>query len=197
MTDELFRLYAAIGILLTFLTSLAAVVVSVVSVRVTRKMTKQTNYQNIISTSRAKWQSDLREAAAKYFTQIARLIGGQEKNVAEIYNELTLCHFAIVLLIFKQDEFLHNEMSAIRNKAHKIIDYFGIINNQYRQANRDPEVLFPEVENLDVVISARRNIYDLRNSIIEEHQHKVFDEIRVLIEKEWRKQQYEATEMWE
>lgn len=197
MTEELFRVYSVIGILLTFLSSLAAVIVSTVTIRATRKMTKQTNYQNTISASRAKWQSDLREAASKYFTQIARLCGGQENNMTEIYNELTLCHFTIVLLIFKQDESLHNEMSIIRDKARKIIDYFGLINNQYHQVHRSPEVLVPEVENIDTVIVARRKIFELRNSIVEEHQYKVFDEIHVLIEAEWKKQQYEATEMWE
>ena len=95
MTEELFRVYSVIGILLTFLSSLAAVIVSTATIRATRKMTKQTNYQNTISASRAKWQSDLREAASKYFTQIARLCGGQENNMAEIYNELALCHFTI------------------------------------------------------------------------------------------------------
>lgn len=131
MTEELYYLCSAIGILLTFLASITAVIISIISMKAARQTAKQTNYQNIISTARAKWQSDLRENASKYFTQIARLCGNQEKDVTDIFNKLTLYHFSIVLLIFKQDEQLHNEMSAIRNKAFRIVDFYNIISNEY------------------------------------------------------------------
>lgn len=196
MTEELYYQWSAIGILLTFIASIAALFFSFISMRSSEKTAKHTNYQNIISTGRAKWQSDLRECASKYFTQIERLCGNQEKDVTNIFNELTLYHFAIVLLIFKQEEQLHDEMNAIREKAFRIVDFSNIISDEYSKNGYNIDNLIPEIENKKMVISARRDIQQLRKSILHDHQHKVFNEIQFLIENEWKKQKYEATDMW-
>ncbi|MBD5534514.1 MAG: hypothetical protein HDQ99_02420 [Lachnospiraceae bacterium] len=196
MTEKLYYLCSAIGILLTFFASIAALIVSIISMKSSEKTAKHTNYQNIISTGRAKWQSDLRECASKYFTQIARLCGNQENDLTNILNELTLYHFAIVLLLFKQDEHLHNEMSAIRKKAFRIVDLTNMISDEYLKIGQNIDNLIPEIENKEMVISARSSIRELRMSIINDHQHNVFNEIQILIEREWVKQKYEATDMW-
>ena len=39
-------------------------------------------------------------------------------------------------------------------------------------------------------------MYDLRCSILNDYQGRIFNGIRNLLEREWRKQQYEATDMW-
>ncbi len=91
MTEKLYYLCSAIGILLTFIASMAALIVSIISINSSKQTAKHTNYQNIISTGRAKWQSDLRDCASKYFTQIARLCGNQEKDVTNIFNKRTKC----------------------------------------------------------------------------------------------------------
>jgi len=204
MTEELFYLCSAIGILLTFAASITAVVVSIVSMKSSNRTAEQTNYLNTITVERAKWQADMREQSAKYFTQITRLCGGQESKLIEIYNELTTYHFAIVLLIFKQDEILHNEMSTIRKKAEKIVEYNSTISREYRKAALKsaivkPEIeTTPEIENNDIVSVARQNINELRLSILYDHQDNVFNIIRELIENEWRKQLSEAKaiKMW-
>ena len=196
MTEELYYQWSAIGILLTFIASIAALFFSFISMRSSEKTAKHTNYQNIISTGRAKWQSDLRECASKYFTQITRLCGNQEKDVTNIFNELTLYHFSIVLLIFKQDEQVHDEMSAIREKAFRIVDFSNMISNEYLRSGHNIDNLIPEIEDKEIVISARQSIQELRMSILNDHQHKVFNEIQFLIENEWEKQKYEATDMW-
>lgn len=196
MTERLYYLCSAIGILLTFLASIAALIVSIVSMRSSKQTAIHTNYQNIISTGRAKWQSDLRECSSKYFTQIARLCGNQENDVTSIFNELTLYHFAIALLIFKQDKYLYDEMNIIREKAFRIVDFSNIISNEYLKVGQNINNYIPEIENNEMIISARKSIRELRVSIINDHQHIVFDMIQTLIENEWKKQKYEATDMW-
>lgn len=47
-----------------------------------------------------------------------------------------------------------------------------------------------------MVVKARQKIYDLRCSILNDYQGRIFNGIRYLLECEWRKQQYEATDMW-
>ena len=197
MTQELFFLFSAIGILLTFLASITAVVVSLVSMKSSKQTTKQTNYQNIISTARAKWQSDLRESASKYFAQIALLCEGRG-DLSEALCEFTRYHFAVSLLFFKQDDRrpLHNEMSAIKKKTSKMVDLLCVIMDEYREERQSPDKRIAKIESMDSIISARKEIDELRSSILNDHQHNVFDEIQKFVEIEWRKQQYEATDMW-
>jgi len=195
MPQELFYLCSAIGILLTFAASITAVVVSIVSMKSSKRTAEQTNYLNTITVERAKWQASMKELSAKYFTQIARLCGGQEFILNEIVNELITCHFAIVLHLFKgfeRDENLHNEMSAIRKKAKRIVEYDSIISCEYLKAGLNSKIISIEIENKDIVSSARHNIYELRLSILNDHQDTVFNIIRELIEIEWRKQLREA-----
>ena len=70
MNDELFNLFSAIGIGLTFIASVGAIIVSIISLRQTNKATKHTGYLNTISTTRYKWSTSIREQASMYFTQI-------------------------------------------------------------------------------------------------------------------------------
>lgn len=58
-------------------------------------------YLSTITAGRDRWSYSLRESAALYFTQIARLCNGQEECLEEIHNELLRTHFAIVLLLSK------------------------------------------------------------------------------------------------
>ena len=195
LTEKAYYLCSAIGILLTFFSSMSALVVSIISIKSSKQMAKQTNYQNIISTGRAKWQSDLSEYASKYFTQIARLCENQENDITNIYNELVFYHFAIVLLLFVHNDSLHDEMNVIKEKALKIVDLSNMILNEYLKVGQNINNPIPEIENKNKIVVAREKIYDLRNSIIEDQQ-RVFNEIQILILTEWNKQKFEAMDMW-
>lgn len=122
MSNEVFNIFSAIGIGLTFLASIAAVIVSIVSLRCSNKVAKRSGYLSTITARRDKWSNSLRENSSLYFTQIARICSGQEDDLEEINNELTRYHFSIVLLLFAQDEEIHNNMSVVRSKAFEIVD---------------------------------------------------------------------------
>ncbi|RHR64589.1 hypothetical protein DWW70_14135 [Coprococcus sp. AF16-5] len=196
MSNELFNKFSAIGIGLTFLASIAAVIVSIISLRYSNKVAKRSGYLGTITASRDKWSNSLRESSSLYFTQIARICSGQEDNLEEIYNELTRYHFAIVLLLFEQDEEIHNNMSVVRSKAFEIVDQSNIINQQYKKLKESPNATETYIESQEVVVKARQKMYDLRCSILNDYQGRIFNGIRNLLEREWRKQQYEATDMW-
>lgn len=196
MSNEVFNIFSAVGIGLTFLASIAAVIVSIISLRYSNKVAKRSGYLSTITASRDKWSNSLRESSSLYFTQIVRICSGQEDNLEEIYNELTRYHFAIVLLLFEQDEEIHNNMSAVRSKAFEIVDQSNIINQQYMKMKDNPNITKTHIENQELVIKARQKIHDLRCSILNDYQGRIFDGIRILLEREWRKQQYEATDMW-
>ena len=195
MSNEVFNIFSAIGIGLTFLASMAAVIVSIISLRYSSKAAKRSGYLSTITASRDKWSNSLRESASLYFTQITRICSGQEEDLKEIYNELTHYHFAIILLLFEQDKEIHNNMSAIRSNAFEIVKQNNIILSEYNKGRK----LFSKsvgIEDTDAILQAREKINELRDSILNEHQAKIFYEIRKLLEAEWRKQQYEATYMW-
>lgn len=196
MPNEVFNIFSTIGIGLTFLASIAAVIVSIISLRYSNKATKRSGYLSTITASRDKWSNSLRESSSLYFTQIARICSGQENNLEEIYNELTRYHFAIVLLLFEQHKEIHNNMSAVRNKAFEIVEQSKIINKQYMKMKVSPNITKAYIESQEMVVKARQKIYDLRCSILNDYQGRIFDGIRYLLECEWRKQQYEATDMW-
>lgn len=196
MSNEAFNIFSVVGIGLTFFTSIAAVVVSILSLKCSNKVAKRSGYLSTITASRDKWSNSLRENSSLYFTQIARLCSGQENNLEEIYNELTHYHFAIILLLFKQDKEIHDNMSAVRSKAFEIVGQNNIINQQYKKFQKSPNITDTYIESQDMVIRARQKIYDLRFSILNDYQGRIFDGIRNLLECEWRKQQYEATDMW-
>lgn len=192
MSNDVFNVFSVVGIGLTFIASMAAVVVSVISLRCSNRAAKRSGYLSTITASRDRWSNSLREIASLYFTQIARICSGQEDNLGEIYNELTHYHFAIILLFFEQDKELHNSMSALRSKAFEVVEQNNIIASQY---NRGFLVNKTEIENLDIVIQARKKMHELRCIILEEYQEKIFNGISEMLEREWRKQQYEATNM--
>lgn len=196
MSNELFNIFSAIGIGLTFLASIAAVIVSIISLRYSNKVAKRSGYLGTITASRDKWSNSLRESSSLYFTQIARICSEQEDNLEEIYNELTRYHFAIVLLLFEQDEEIHNNMSVVRSKAFEIVDQSNIINQQYKKLKESPNATETYIESQEVVVKARQKMYDLRCSILNDYQGRIFNGIRNLLEREWRRQQYEATDMW-
>lgn len=196
MTNEVFNIFSTIGIGLTFLASIAAVIVSIISLRYSNKDAKRSGYLSTITASRDKWSNYLRESSSLYFTQIARICSEQENNLEEIYNELTRYHFAIVLLLFEQDKEIHDNMSAVRNKAFEIVDQNKIINQQYMKMNESPKITKAYIESQEMVVKARQKIYDLRRLILNDYQGRIFGGIRYLLECEWRKQQYEATDMW-
>lgn len=196
MTDEVFNIVSAIGIGLTFLASIAAVIVSIISLRYSNKMAKRSGYLSTITPSRDKWSNSLRDSASLYFTQIARICSEQEDYIGEIYNELTHYHFAIVLLLFEQDVEVHNNMSAVLRKAFEIVEQSNIINQQYKKLKESPNITEECIEKQEIVINARQEIHMLKYSILNDYQGRIFDGIRILLEREWRKQQYEATDMW-
>ena len=196
MTDEVFNIVSAIGIGLTFLASIAAVIVSIISLRYSNKGAKRSGYLSTITTSRDKWSKSLRDSASLYFTQIARICSEQEGNLGEIYNELTHYHFAIVLLLFEQDVEIHDNMSIVRSKAFEIVEQSNIITQQYKKLKEVSYITEEDIESQESVIDARQKMSMLRTSILNDYQGRIFDGIRNLIEREWRKQQYEATDMW-
>ncbi len=196
MSNEVFNIFSAIGIGLTFLASIAAVIVSIISLRYSNKVAIRSGYLSTITVGRDKWSYSLRESSSLYFTQIARICSGQEDNLEEIYNELTHYHFAILLLLFEQNEEIHNNMSAVRSKAFEIVDQSNIINQQNKKLKEPFHAREDYIESQEVVVKAQQKMHDLRCSILNDYQGRIFDEIRFLLEREWRKQQYEATDMW-
>lgn len=196
MSSELFNIFSAIGICLTFFASMAATIVSIISLKYSNKAARRSGYLSTITVGRDKWSYSLRENAALYFTQIARLCNGQEECLEEIYNELIRNHFAIVLLLFKQDKEILDNMNVVRNKALEIVGQNNIIVSQYEQNKESLDSYKADIENKDIVIQARKRIYELRCSILQEYQGRIMNGFTELLEKEWRKQQHEATEMW-
>lgn len=87
-------------------------------------------------------------------------------------------------------------MSVVWSKAFEIVDQSNIINLQYKKLKESHNTTETFIESQDVVKKARQKMYDLRCSILNEYQGRIFDEIRNLLECEWRKQQYEVTDMW-
>lgn len=69
MSSEVFNIFSAIGIVLTFLASIAAVIVSIISLRYSNKAEKRSGYLNTITASRNKWSNSLRDSSSLYFTQ--------------------------------------------------------------------------------------------------------------------------------
>lgn len=136
----------------------------------------------------------MRDNASMYFTQITRICSEQEDNPLEIYNELTRYHFSILMLLSDKDTELHNNMSAIRSKAFEIVNQNDIIKQQYNIYGKT--CANAQIEKYTTVINARNEIKNLRWSILKEYQSKVFDEICFLIQREWERQKYEATNMW-
>ena len=197
MSNEVFNIFSSIGIGLTFCVSTATVIVSAISLICSNKVAKRSGYLSTITASRDKWSNYLRETSSLYFTQIARICGGQEDNLVEIYNELIRYHFAIVMLLSDQDKEIHNNMSTVRNMAFEIVDQKNIINQQYiKMNNSSTNITEPHIESQEIVVKARQKIYDLRCLILNDYQGKIFDGIRKLLELEWQKQQYEVTDMW-
>ena len=193
MTDEIFNIFAAIGIGLTFIASLSAVIVSIVSMRSAKSNVEYVGYLNMITAFREKWQIAMRESASNYFTQVTRICAEQESDLSAILNELNKYHFEIVLLIFKQDKQLHDNMSAIRKKSSEIVEQHNIVIRRYEEMIKEnPQIKIDTIEEIDGIIkSARKNISDLKSSI-DEYKNLVFNEIRKLIEIEWNKQKKEV-----
>lgn len=194
MSNEVFNIFSSVGIGLTFLASIAAVIVSIISMRYSNKAAQRSGYLTTITASRDKWSNSLRENASLYFTQIERICNGNEADLEGIYNELTRYHFAIALLLFQQDQEINDNMYILRNKAFEIVKQNNLIKQQYREllAQHFTE---SDIERQPVVTQAREKIRLLRCSIIHTYQVEIFNEIRDLLEGEWRKQQYEATKM--
>ena len=194
MSNEVFNIFSSVGIGLTFWASIAAVIVSIISMRYSNKAAQRSGYLTTITASRDKWSNSLRENASLYFTQIERICNGNEANLEGIYNELTRYHFAIALLLFQQDQEINDNMYILRNKAFEIVKQNNLITQQYREllAQHFTE---SDIERQPVVTQAREKIHLLRCSIIHTYQVEIFNEIRDLLEGEWRKQQYEATKM--
>ena len=183
MTDQQFNIFSTIGIFLTFLTALASVIVSIITLNDSSKAAKRSDYISSITTGRDKWSYSLRENASLYFTQIARMCKGQEENREAIYNELTRYHFSILLLLspsHQLDVEIHNHMSAIRSKALQIVKLHKKIRDKSDKSNE-----------------LKKTIQELKDSILNDHQENVYDGICFLIEREWNRQKYEATEMWQ
>lgn len=195
MNEELFNLFSAIGIGLTFIASVGAIIVSIISLQQTNKATKHTGYLNTISTTRYKWSTSIREQASMYFTQITRLCGDQESNVIEIYNELVHYHFAISLLLFENDKKLQDKLDRVKELAWNIVCNNQIIDMYYDKYVKYPDVTQEYIESQNIVIEARQKIYESKCSIVNDYQNEVFEDIRALVELEWRKQQSEASQI--
>lgn len=196
MSNEVFNVFAAIGIGLTFLASLAAIVVSIVSQKYSNRLAERSGYLETITAGRDKWSNSLRESASLYFTQIARICDGQEENLGEIYNEFIHYHFAIALLLFEQDRKINDDMCTVRNKAFEIVEQSNIIKQQYEKLNECSDNADACIESQKIVIRAQQKMYASRYEILNDYQGRIFEGIRKLLENEWRKQQHEATEMW-
>ncbi|MBP3580974.1 MAG: hypothetical protein J6K12_06995 [Clostridia bacterium] len=195
MNEELFNLFYAIGIGLTFMASVGTIIVSIISLQQTSKSTKHIGYLNTISTTRYKWSTSIREQASMYFTQIARLCAEQESNVVEIYNELVHYHFAISLLLFENDKNLQDKLDRVKELAWDIVYNNQIIDSYYEKYDDRPEITKEYIESQQIVIEARQKIYKTKCSIVNNYQNEIFEDIRALVELEWRKQQDEANKI--
>lgn len=185
MSDEIFNIFAAVGIGLTFFASVAATIVSIISLKSSNETKQHSDYLSIITINRAKWSEQLRKNASLYFTQVTRLCSGQETDYIEIYNELTRYHFAIVLLLFEQqDKEFHDNMSVVRSKATEIVSLHKKINQRCKELDMPIDYM----EDDDVVVDARQKIEDLKYSIQYKYQGYIFDSMIYMLEKEWIKQ---------
>ena len=101
-----------------------------------------------------------------------------------------------MLLLFEQDVEIHDNMSIVRSKAFEIVEQSNIITQQYKKLKEVSYITEEDIESQESVIDARQKMSMLRTSILNDYQGRIFDGIRNLIEREWRKQQYEATDMW-
>lgn len=196
MSEELYNIFSAIGICLTFLASMSATIISVISLKYSNRAAKRSGYLNTITAGRDRWSYSLRESAALYFTQIARICNGQEKELEKIYNELLRYHFMIVLLLFKDNNKIIDNMNEVKRKAFEIVDQNSIIVSQYMQNEGTFNNYKTDIEDKDIVIQVRKRIYELRCSILQEYHGRILSGLSELLEREWRRQQYEATEMW-
>lgn len=200
MSDNIFNIISAIGIGLTFLTSMAAVIVSIMSLKNSNKIAKHSGYLNTITVSRNKWVNSLRENSSLYFTQIARICNGQEENLEEIYNELTRYHFAIILLLYDQEkeddkklnEELHNNMSAVRSKSLEIVMLSNKIKQHIKNLNTSNYMDDEGITSQPILVDTRRQICELKESIIHVYQPKIFNRITILLERQWVKQKEET-----
>ena len=86
-------------------------------------------------------------------------------------------------------------MQILRNKAFEIVEQNNLI-KQLQGEMLAQHFTESEIERQPAVTQAREKMHILRCSIINVYQVKIFNEIRYLLEGEWRKQQYEATDMW-
>ena len=86
------------------------------------------------------------------------------------------------MLLFEQDEEIHNNMSVVRSKAFEIVDQSNIINQQYKKLKESPNATETYIESQEVVVKARQKMYDLRCSILNDYQGRIFNGIRNLLE---------------
>ena len=193
MTNEVFNVFAAVGIGLTFIASVSAVIVSIISMRTAKNNAEYLGYLNMITAFREKWQTAMRESASNYFTQVTRICTDHESNLSAILNELNKCHFEIVLLIFKQDKRLHDNMSVIREKSSEIaVQHNIVVKRREEVIKKNPQIRIDTIGETDEVIKeARIKINELKCSI-NEYKSSVFNEICKLIEIEWNKQKKEV-----
>jgi len=191
VTQESFNSIAAYGIWFTFSASIAAVIVSIFSMLLSKKISEQTNLRSI-TLGRKELITVLRESSSNYFTQIAKLCGGVEKNLLETLIELTRSHVTIVLVISKKHKEVHAYMNEILKKANEIVWCDDQIRQQHLKYKENPYITPRYVENLDIVIRAREQIRELQYSIIYEYRDNVFADIQDRLELEWSRQLDEA-----
>lgn len=171
MSDDIFNIFATIGIGLTFLASIATVVVSIFSLIFTIKAEKHTGYLNTITVSRDKWSSMLREKVALYFAQIALFCSSDKTNVQEEYDKLLQCHYAVELMFFECDADVKKCLNVILKDATMVKHFYNNYENQ------------------------KEEIKEMKRAMSHEHQRDVLNIMKKYLEGEWRKQQQEALQM--
>lgn len=194
MTNEVFNIFASVGIGLTFLASLTAIIVSVISLKSSKAIARQSGYLNTITVARERWQSIMREKSSMYYTQISRICSGHEDNLHNIHNELIMYHYSITLLLFEKDKPIIEHMDVIKEQSLEIIKLYDQIKQRCEELGNQPGI---DTEKDCSVLQARQEIAVRKNKILTIDFTHVSNEISRLLEAEWRKQQDEATRMWD
>ena len=174
MEENVYYIFAAIGIVLTFMLSLTATVVSIVSVkkqdRNQKMIAQQSKYLETITPARERWQYAMRESGAKYLEQIARICY-EDTNFEEIFANLNRYHNEVILISWYCDS-LHNRMNDNLDSSSKIVE----LSHDFNKNKAEIERLRSQIKESQVIIKS---------------------ELQKMIKEQWYIQKHDADEMWE
>ena len=177
MGEATFRIFSVIGII-------ATLVVSIIGMLKTNKLSKNSTYNNVITTQRLQKEAKLREAVISYATQITRLCSVTNDDYLDAYKELTKAHYSIILSMRDANTSLHDDMSHIRALALNIVQATYIIKNNNITDEKTKEAgMFYYTRTWNENIKKLKQVYDGK---------KVLYEITKMLQNAWDISRQEA-----